>query len=337
MTVFGRDASNFDASVNYSGLGFFTHKATEGTGIVHDRYGLRLNEARTAGVPVLGAYHVLRTPGSGAGSLGEQLNFWLRYLDVHTPWWRTHPNFLLQVDAERWPYDNVAPSTVLSFTRLMVGLPGYHVTYASRGQYGDSLRGIPTALWNADYRGSVDGSYPGDNWVSYGGRPAGWAPYSGQVPVFLQFTDTPYDRDAFRGTLDQLLVLTAQNGAAMTQLDDIESALVNEVLAGSLSTRNALYAWLRAVGTGQFPTQTNTGLDWSRPVPAPFPGLTQVSQKLDALTETVEAGGGNVDTAAILARIDALAQQVSATRTEVHQLRTQLAAASQAFADALRV
>jgi hypothetical protein len=331
VTVQGRDASNFDVSISFSGLGFFTHKATEGTSIVHDKYGARLAAARAAGVPVLGAYHVLRT-----GNLAQQLNFWLGYLDAHTPWWRTHPNFLLQVDAERWPYDDVSASTVLSFGRLLAGAPGYHVTYASRGQYGDSLRGLPTALWNADYRGSSGGSYPGDGWVSSGGQPAGWAAYSGQVPVFLQYTDSPYDKDAYRGSLDQLLAQTAQNGAAMTQLDDIESALINEVVAGSLSSRNALFAWLRAVGTGQFPTQTGTGLDWSHPVPAPFPGLTQVSQKIDALTATVNAGGGNVDTAAILARLDALAQQVAATQAEVHQLRTQLAKAEQAAADALK-
>jgi hypothetical protein len=331
VTVQGRDASNFDVSVSFSGLGFFTHKATEGTGIVHDKYGARLAAARAAGVPVLGAYHVLRS-----GNLAQQLNFWLGYLDAHTPWWRTHPNFLLQVDAERWPYDDVAPSTVLNFGRLLVGQPGYHVTYASRGQYGDSLRGLATALWNADYRGSSGGSYPGDNFVSSGGQAAGWAPYSGQVPVFLQYTDTPYDRDAFRGSLDQLLAVTAQNGAAMTQLDDIESALINEVLAGSLSSRNALYAWLRAVGTGQFPTQTGTGLDWSRLTAAPFPGLTQLSQKIDALTQLVQTGGGNADTAAILARIDQTDAKVVALQAEVQQLRTQLAKAAQASADALK-
>lgn len=327
MTVLGRDASNFDTSVNYSGLGFFTHKATEGTGIVHDRYGPRLDEARAEGVPVLGAYHVLRTPGSGAGSLAEQLNFWLGYLDAHTPWWRTHPNFMLQVDAERWSYDNVAPPTVLSFARLLVGQPGYHVTYASRGQYGDTLRGIATTLWNADYRGSTAGSYPGDGWVSYGGQPAGWAPYSGQSPVFLQYSDTPYDKDAFRGSLSQLLALTSNpNGGTMAEDTVITwntGWRVQEIVADH---DPIVVPADPAIGASGF-SEPNV----------PKQARDALTAKVDALIAKVDAGGGNVDTAAILARLDALAKQVSATQAEVHQLRTQLATAAQAFADALRV
>lgn len=212
MTVYGRDASNFDGTVDYSGLEFFTHKVTEGTGIVHDRYGPRLTAARDAGVPVLGAYHVLRTPGSGgAGSLAAQLAFWVAQMDLRTPWWRTHPHFMLQVDAERWPYDNVSAATVLAFADLLVrsGFPGYKITYASRGQYGDSLKGIATPLWNANYSGGPN--YPGDGWAP------GWGAYSGQTPVFLQYTSAGYDHNAYRGTLDQLLALVGgTKGTTMT-------------------------------------------------------------------------------------------------------------------------
>jgi len=212
VTVFGRDASDFDATVSFAGLSFLTHKSTEGTSVAHAQYGPRLNAARAFGVPVLGAYHVLRTPGSGgAGSLAQQLSYWVANLDAHTPWWRTWPHWVMQIDAEKWPYDPVSAATVLAFASLLVrsGLPGWKVTYASHGQFGDSLRGCVTPLWNANYNGSVGGSYPGDNYT-------GWAAYSGQVPVIAQYTSTPYDHNAFRGTLAELLALTGRTADDMT-------------------------------------------------------------------------------------------------------------------------
>ena len=216
MTVFGRDASNFDGSISYAGLGYFTHKATEGTSITHDRYGPRLDAARAAGVPVLGSYHVVRTPGNGgAGTLAQQLAYWLAYLDAHTPWWRSHPQWMMQIDAEKWSYDTVSATTAKQFAALLVqsGVPGYKVTYASRGQYADSLSGIVTDLWNADYNGGPN--YPGDGWTP------GWGPYSGKTPRFLQYAAQPYDEDAYRGTLAELLALTATpNGDSMAFFDD---------------------------------------------------------------------------------------------------------------------
>lgn len=216
MTVLGADFSNFNTTTPFAGLGFMSHKATEGTKVKHDKYGARLNAARAATVPVLGSYHVVRTPGNdGNGSLDQQLAYWVAYLDAQTPWWRTYPNWLHQIDAEKWEYDAVSATTVKQFAALLVssGLPGYKVTYASRGQYGDGLAGIVTDLWNADYRGGP--SYPGDGWVRVGSSPAGWAPYSGKAtgPKFLQYTSTPYDKDAFRGSLEQLLALTRSTPA----------------------------------------------------------------------------------------------------------------------------
>jgi hypothetical protein len=140
-------------------------------------------------------------------------------MDSQTPWWRDYP-WILQIDAERWSYDDVQPSTVLAFADRVAtsGLPGWKVTYASRGQYGDSLMGIATPLWNADYRGGT--TYPGDGWTVANGSPAGWAPYSGQVPVLLQWTSGP-DLNAYRGSLDELLTLT---GGTVAFLDDPNAA-----------------------------------------------------------------------------------------------------------------
>lgn len=293
MTVFGRDASNFDGIINYAGLGFLTHKVTEGTGTVHDKYGPRLAAAKAAGVPVLGAYHVLRTPGSGgAGSLAAQLAFWVREMDARTPWWRTVP-FVLQVDAEKWPYDNVAASTVLAFADQLArsGLPGLKVTYASRGQYGDTLRGIATPLWNANYNGGPN--YPGDGWAP------GWAPYSGQTPVFLQYTSTGYDHNAFRGNLDQLLALVGGGQHMSTTNGDDMTPEEHEWLRQVWAVLGTAYAKSKAAGDNPVNDIGAQVFDlFKRPTAGTEATLSD--EQFTALTARVDAG-----LAAIGDRLDA--------------------------------
>lgn len=215
MTIFLRDMSHYDGNESLAGFVGTTHKVTEGTSYVDGAYAARLNRYRAAGVQVLGSYHVLHT-----GNLAAQLDHWLSTLDALTPWWRGFPHWVMQVDAERWPADNVSPDTVKAFARLLVdsGCPGWKVTYASRGQYGSALAGLATPLWNAAYHSST---YPGDG--------AGdWAPYSGKAPVLWQYTSTPFDKSAFRGSLDELLTLIGGNDMDADQsrkLDNCERIL----------------------------------------------------------------------------------------------------------------
>lgn len=197
MTVWIRDCSDFDSDVSMPpGFSGGTYKFTEGTTVKHISGPATLTSWRTQGLPILGAYHVVRTPGNGGnGLLGNQLDYWLSYLDSAIPWWRDVP-FLLQVDAEKWPYDQVSAQTVIDFCTLLNNevQHGWKVCYASRGQYGDSLTGIPIDLWNAHYVGT----YPGD-------KSSDFAPYSGKVPVGLQYTNTPFDQNGFPGTVNDLL------------------------------------------------------------------------------------------------------------------------------------
>lgn len=196
--------SDYDSNEDMTGFVGVTHKATEGTKYTHVHYGPRLNKYKSQGIQVLGSYHVVRTPGNGGnGSLSSQLDFWLSTMDKATPWWRTYPHFILQIDLEQWPYDQVSAATGMQFAKLLVdsGVPGWKITYASRGQYGNSLSGIATPLWNAAYRSS---SYPGDSSPD-------WAQYSGKTPVLLQYTSTPFDKNSFRGSLDDLLALFGGN------------------------------------------------------------------------------------------------------------------------------
>jgi GH25 family lysozyme M1 (1,4-beta-N-acetylmuramidase) len=235
VTVHGWDSSDFDwsrgsmdlASAYRDGIRFLSHKATEGTSVRHTHYGTVLIRARDAGIPVLGAYHVVRS----GPSVTSQVAYLIGYLDAATPWWRSHPNFFIQVDLEKWPQDSVSATTGCAFADEVRRATGkYVIVYASRGQYGNS---IPAGcdLWNAAYpsirSGHYSTLYPGDNGV-------GWNVYSGRTPVIWQYssnatigTQGGCDANAYRGTLDQLLALTRSGGTPTTSgvfmaLSDLE-------------------------------------------------------------------------------------------------------------------
>jgi hypothetical protein len=218
VTIFLRDMSHFDGDESLAGYVGTTHKVTEGTSFVDPEFARRMNTYRSQGVKVLGSYHVLHTT-----NLAGQLRFWLSTLDALTPWWRTFPHWIMQVDAERWPDDNVSATTVKTFASELVAadVNGWKVTYASNGQYRNELTGIVTDLWNADY--TSGSTYPGDTWEpmhtsSTGTWKGGWTAYSGKTPILLQWTSTPFDKNAYRGTLDELLAHI--EGGAMALRDD---------------------------------------------------------------------------------------------------------------------
>jgi GH25 family lysozyme M1 (1,4-beta-N-acetylmuramidase) len=224
MTVFGWDMSDYDhgrGAVNIrraaaEGIRFLTHKATEGTSIKHHTLGTDLAAARGAGIPLIGAYHVVHT-----GNIAAQVDYLLAYCDAQAPWWRAFPGWFWQVDAERWSNDFPDPGTVIGFGRLLAARTGKKViTYASRGQYGNRLTGVDM-LWNADYgtrpAGPFQAAYQGDDY-------RGWLLYSGQEPRLLQYTDRAVigglpgcDANACRGTLGQLQAALTHGAAPAAQ------------------------------------------------------------------------------------------------------------------------
>jgi hypothetical protein len=220
MTVFGWDASHYDGRLTPSilaraageGIAFFTHKIAEG---LLDTEGggddTALAAARTAGIPAIGGYLVPRSNASPTA----QVDAWIKLADAGEPWWRTFPGWFWQIDLERWPYDAVPASVGIAAAQQLRARTGrWTILYASRSQYGNQLAGWDGPLWNADYVSS--GAYPGDGWAP------GWAPYSGKTPTILQYTSsatigglTTSDRNAFRGTLDQLLTLIGGNDVSV--------------------------------------------------------------------------------------------------------------------------
>lgn len=318
MTTFLCDKSHYDSDGSIpAGFAGGTHKITEGTDYVDPMAGARLNAWHAAGVPAIGSYHVLRT-----GNLSAQLAHWVGTLDSLVPWWRTFPHWIMQVDAEKWPYDPVTlasgrtytgplhlastplhhdpleharlyrellarrVSTTMAFAAGLVGsgLPGWKITYASRGQYGDSLTGIATPLWNAAYHGSA---YPGDG-------AADWRTYSAQAPTLWQYTSTPYDKNAFRGTQDQLMALI-QGARQVEQTDRVQGNLaidntVGNVLADTDNKRCWEYDVPGQPGRSKNPPPAGSRLDI----------IFQAAQKILTGTQVVLS---DADRAAIVAGV----------------------------------
>jgi GH25 family lysozyme M1 (1,4-beta-N-acetylmuramidase) len=230
--LFGWDASDFDwsrgpmdlAAAKADGISWFTHKATEATSTKHTHLRDALERARAAGIEFLGAYHVVRS----SPSVQAQVDYFLRYLDEQVPWWRTFPGFMLQVDLELWPYDQVSAATGIAFARaLQAAQPKRVLTYASHGMYDNSLAGLNTPLWNANYGANpargFRAAYPGD-------AGAGWTPYSGQTPVMWQYgsqltigSQPGCDANAFRGSLADLrLLITGSAGQGAPSIEEDE-------------------------------------------------------------------------------------------------------------------
>ncbi len=247
MTVFGWDASDFDwsrGSMNLSaaynaGIRFFTHKATEDIRTKHVRYGDAMVRARDAGVPILGAYGVPRTPGFPRGTVNQQVDFYLNYVDSKTPWWRDWEHWFFQVDLEHWSsggavYDAVAPSVGLTWCARIAELTHRRVVlYAPKWAYGDGIGG-DWPLWASNYvsgAGNFTNLYPGD-------ASSRWSAYSGRTPVILQYTSNATigsqgtcDANAFRGSLDQMQSFVRM-GQPSTETEDEDMKIIVAGLTG---------------------------------------------------------------------------------------------------------
>lgn len=212
MTIFGWDASDFDwdrgsmdlNAARRDGIDFFTHKATESTNVKHKHYADALNRAKSAGIPFLGAYHVVRSSHSSS----EQVDYFLAYVSAATPWWRDFEGWFFQVDLEKWSYDDVASGKGEEFADILEQRSGRKaVIYASKGQYGNALLGTSHPLWNANYGSNPSKAYRQLYFDHGGDLGPGWASYSGTTAQIWQYGSNAIigsqhtcDANAFKGT-----------------------------------------------------------------------------------------------------------------------------------------
>lgn len=353
MTLFLGDFSHYDDTftlaiaqrIKADGIVGLSHKVSEGTGGLDDEADECFNCSKAAGFEFIGGYGVVRT-GDGAA----QARVMVARCDVIAPWWRSYPGWFWQVDLERWDYDNVSAQDGREYADELARTGKRVVVYASRTQYGDSLRGWPYPLWNANYPSSRQAGYrslyPGDNGP-------GWVTYSGQMPAFWQYASsatigglTTCDVSAYRGTVDQLRALLATGGGVHTDstggddvsLDDpIPGTGTNDAHKLPRSGKEVLHDEWWALGAGGYDGWQTEGLRNSRAAVAGIAGLTVKLDALAAAFTALTTGGTSVDTAAILAHIDQVAsvesERVAALTAQVAELQHKLAAAGSALGE----
>lgn len=192
MTIFGYDLSSYQHGFDVAGAPgeFVILKCTEGTYYVDADYPGWVPAAHSAGKLVI-AYHFLKAESSPAAQTA-----WLAahigntglpvMLDVETSGAsRPDLGFVLQtIDTMRLRGLNV---------RLVYLPRWYWEQIGSPDLSGLAARQI--GLVSSSYPGGS--GYPGDGGV-------GWQPYGGMTPLLWQFTDTPLDNNAFRGSIEEL-------------------------------------------------------------------------------------------------------------------------------------
>jgi GH25 family lysozyme M1 (1,4-beta-N-acetylmuramidase) len=343
VTIFGWDASDFDwdrgpmdlAAARAQGVDFFTHKATEGVSTKHRRYGEALARARAAGVPFLGAYHVVRS----GPSIAAQVEYLLAYANSATPWWRDHPGWFWQCDLEHWSYDQVPASRGVDFCVALAQRTGRAVLlYAPRWAYGDGIGG-QAPLWASNYvtgTGNFRSLYPGDS-------SSKWGPYSGRAPQVLQYTShatigrqNTCDANAFRGSLADFARLI---GA--TDRTNLEGATMADVYGlggdpGDQRNTNSRVVDLW-VGELEMPSPGYHGYGTPTPrtgrlmrieagvaqaVAAAAADAQRDNAALAAITSLaalIQQGGGNVDVAAVIAAVRAVGDDTHTAMVAVQQ------------------
>ena len=209
MTTFGWDASHYDDPAGVrDGIDFYTHKLTDGDHFYLDpEYRAAMDAARAVGIPVLGAYHVLH----GQRSLRNQAQWMVERADALTPWWRTWPYWIWQMDCEPFGY-NIRPGVAEcnAFGRELMAASGRPLRavegYLPAWSYGSGVTLLEFPWWQSSYvagSGPYRSLYPGDTssrWTAVGRR-ADFLQYSSSAVIAGQ---TTCDANAFVGTLDNL-------------------------------------------------------------------------------------------------------------------------------------
>lgn len=256
MTLFTIDISNHDrdrkgspldwAAIRRAGIVATCAKASEGDPLAGN-YSYTdpwFNEnsagAARAGIPLIGAYHVL-SAGTSAG-ITRQVN-WLRESAPAGVW--------AMVDVE--PFDelksrSIAPKWVdlrdfcAIWTTLTKGRPlGVYLPQWYWTQIGHpDLRVLPANcfLVSSDYGPNATGSPATLYGQRNGSLGSGWLPYGGVTPSLWQFgsqaripgCSDATDVNAYRGTLDQLTTLLT-GGDTMGTLDNPQAAWLHNASA----------------------------------------------------------------------------------------------------------
>jgi len=270
MTRYGWDLSHYDwdrhtvnlADARRAGISLCTHKATEGVTYLDPRLDDWAAQAKTAGLPVAGTYHVL-----WPNQIAEQVDHWVGAVNAAVPWWRTHPCWIWQIDCEIFQNMPRSPSRaeIQAFGDQVVARTGCRpsqvVAYAPQWLYGDTLKGLSFRLWSSAYVGSggYKSVYPGDD-----GK--GWKPYSGQTPIIWQYSSTTTigsqptcDANAVRVDSDAALQALFTEGEDVALTTDEIASIAEAVWARGV--KNPDSGLVQAAGVRLVGAQAQTDLD----------------------------------------------------------------------------
>lgn len=320
MTRYGWDASNHDwprgpmdlALAKQQGISLFTHKSSEGSTYTDPNFDEAMTRAQAAGFPVVGAYHVL-WPNNPAA----QADFWISVVNQYAPWWRQHPCWIWQIDAELFqefnPFRQPTVSEINQCGDRIVAQTGVKpsqvVVYAPEWLYGSGLSGLKyRCLWASNYTSGSGGFktlYPGDTSTR-------WHAYSGITPTILQYTSTatiagqsPADANAIRVNSDAELQALFLGGDDMSQAD---------IDAINANTNQQLQLLWKALG-GQENSVFSGGTNIQDAVNAIKTQLDYLQKWIGGTDNSVYSGG--VTAADLQTAVNALAQQMAALQSAV--------------------
>jgi hypothetical protein len=275
MTIFFHDVSNWNG--DYHPDGPCIAKATEGTGYTDPRFVTNRDRTLAGGWPFL-AYHYLHH-----GDIHDQVMHAESVVGAGQP---------LMLDVEIVEIDGVRlPDPTLTDTfDFMAMWPGLvSLAYIPRW-FWQSVWGSPSLTGITDRgAGLISSSY-----TTYSDTGVGWAPYGGVWPSVWQYTSTPLDSNAYKGTVDQLRRLFAEGVNDMTP-DEVKAAVKAAMWELANSVTNPLTATDRAYRNDL----------WARQLSADGfandAGATPVAGVLKARLDTIEA---KIDALAVAANVD---------------------------------
>jgi lysozyme len=203
MTLFYPDLSNYQAGYMIPpGTPAVVAKATEGTYYTDSSFHDFQHQATMAGIPFSG-YHFLKAESAPADQAQYYYNF--------------AGKIPCMLDVETEGTSRPSVDQVVAFTQALKGLGG-HVwgVYFPQwywGEVGGNLGRLTAAgavLISSDYTPYSDGG-------------PGWNEYGNAVPTMWQYTNTPVDMNAFKGTPAQLAAIIngSSSGEDMNLTDTV--------------------------------------------------------------------------------------------------------------------
>lgn len=210
MTIKFVDVSHYQGI--YHPAGPVIAKATEGTTFVDEQFTATKGRTLTGGWPFAG-YHFLRS-----GNIDAQAAHAFSVIGA-TP---------AMVDVETagdgsWPTWAEFKAFVTAY-RSLGGI--VHLAYIPKWFWSGKWRS-PSMAWLTDNGiALISSQYPAGGYTEDG---PGWAPYGGVAPAIWQWTSTPIDTNAFKGTQDELGALFETGDTTVALTADDLTAIANKV------------------------------------------------------------------------------------------------------------